>query len=107
MKENIEKIKELLASEEFGNEVKDYETEEELQAAFARHGVELSVEDVRAICAQVYVANGGELSDEELDDVAGGFALTGALLLAGAVVLSYGVGYVAGKIVKKKSGICR
>lgn len=103
----LKNVQELVASEEFGKEVEELETAEELQAAFARHGVELTPDEVTELCVGIASLN-GELREDALDTVAGGVPgiITGALIIGGVWALSYGVGYVVGKVIKKKTGAC-
>jgi hypothetical protein len=61
---------------------------------------------VESVLAQVYVANGGELSEDQLEQASGGGILTGALLIAGGLAISYGAGYAVGKFLRNKSGVC-
>lgn len=108
MDERIEKIRELLASEDFGREVADAETSEDFQAAFQRHGVELTIEEVDSILVQAAAASGIELNEDLLENVTGGFGVLGtALILVGGVLVCYGVGWVAGRVLSSKSGVCR
>lgn len=105
MDERIVKIKELLESEEFGEEIKDIESVEGFQEAFKAHGVELTLEEVDSILVQAAIASGNEpeISEDELEHVAGGF---GALLIVGGCALAYGVGWAVGRYINKKKGIC-
>lgn len=108
MDTRIEKIKELLASEDFGREVADAETTEDFQAAFMRHGVELTLEEVDSILVQAAAVCGPELTEDQLEYVSGGFGLlTTGLILVGGVAACYGVGWVAGRVISRKSGVCR
>ncbi len=107
MDERIEIIKELLASEEFGKEVAEAETTEDFQTAFKQHGVELTLEEVDSVLLQAAVASGVELNEDELENVSGGFVGTTALLLVGGVVVCYAVGWVAARVLSKKTGVCR
>lgn len=107
MDERIARIKELLADESFGEEIKDIETIEDMQAVFARHGVEMTLEEVKSVMVQAAVASGAELDEELLEDVAGGGILAGALMIGGAVVVSYAAGWVCGRILRNKTGMCR
>lgn len=107
MDERIQKIKELLESNDFGNEIKDFETAEEFQDAFKKHGVELTLEEVDSVLVQAALANGAEIDESSLEQVSGGSILVGALLIAGGLALSYGAGWAAGRYIRNKSGVCR
>jgi len=67
-----EKIQELLESKEFVNEIQRVETPEELLEAFKSHGVGMSMEELKELCAIATKTAGGELGEEELENVAGG-----------------------------------
>ena len=73
---------------------------EELQRAFAAHGVELTVDEVRERCVAITAKKDGTLDEEALEQVPGGGILTSLAIGAGACA----AGYVAGRIVKKKTG---
>lgn len=83
----------LLEKEEFLGKLKTVESDEECQKLFAEYGVELSIEDIQLMVKESAKASGenGELSAEELENVAGGFV--GCFLLGTAMVTffsSYG-----------------
>ena len=66
-KENLEKfMKQVADSEDLQAKIGEEITGDALVALGAAHGCEFSIEDVQA---------GAELSDEELERVAGGFSL--------------------------------
>jgi hypothetical protein len=66
-------MKELFADEAFVASLVDLETPEEVQAAVNAKGGELTLEEAKAIGEAIEQAAGGELSDADLDKVAGGF----------------------------------
>ena len=105
MDNRVEKIRELLADPAFAEEIKNCEKIEDFQAAFQRNGVEMTLQETDSVLLQVATANGEELSDEQLEQVAGGF-ITGALIIGGAYVVCYAVGWAIGRYIKKKSGVC-
>ena len=107
MDERITKIKDLLESESFGNEIKDLESAEAFQQAFSKHGVDLTLEEVDSVLVQAAISNGAEISEEALEQVSGGSILVGALLIAGGLALSYGAGWAAGRYLRNKTGVCR
>lgn len=75
------KIQEIFADEAFVNAVTQMETAEEVQAALQEKGLELTVADVEKIREAVMAqAEDGELSDGDLGEVSGGFAITAALI---------------------------
>ena len=68
-----EKMVEILENEQFQMEVEKTETPEDVRALLAKHGLEMSQEELDEFCAQVTVAmQPDELSETELEDVAGG-----------------------------------
>ena len=89
-------LEQILKNGEFAEKAAKLTTAEELQELFASYGLELTVEEVVAFCELVAKekekqdANGGELSANDLEDVAGG----GFLFVAGCIGL--GVAAVGG-----------
>ena len=74
---NESKLKELLSNEEFMNKILAMEEPENVQKAFKEEGLELTMDEVKALgAAFTKAAEGKELSEEDLDNVAGG---TGAI----------------------------
>ncbi len=83
-KEMAQKFESLKNDKDFAEQMAMVETVQDVQEIFAKNGIELSVEDIERSMAfaQAKEAN-GELSEEMLDDVSGGFvfALVGAWTL--------------------------
>lgn len=73
---NNEKLKELLKDEAFVKELVEQETVEDAQKLLASKGVDISVDQLNEIRKGVAarLEEGEELSDEQLENVAGGFA---------------------------------
>jgi len=76
---NEERIKEVFADEEFIKELFSKETAEEAQALFEEKDIDISIEELvkikDIIIAKLQAAESGEsaeLTEEELEDVAGG-----------------------------------
>ena len=72
----IEKIKEVFADEQFVNELMEMDSVQEVQAALHEKGLDFSEEELNTIRETLVkmTENGdAELSDEELENVAGGF----------------------------------
>ena len=90
----MKKLQELLESEAFGKEIENVQSAEELQSAFAAHGVDMTVEEVEEVCAAIVAKNEGTLDENALEQVSGGI---GHMLCAAA----FAVGYVHGRIVQK------
>ena len=71
--DKMEKLNALLNSEAFEQEMAMVNSLEEMQALFARNGVELTSEEIVALCKQINVlACEGELGEDDLEDVSGG-----------------------------------
>ena len=69
---NEEKIKEVFSDKDFVGSLLELETAEEVQSAISKKGIDLSISDIEVLRAQL--ANSGEeLSEEDLENVAGGF----------------------------------
>ena len=98
---NEERIKEIFADEEFVKELFSRETPEEAQELLAEKDIDVSIEELvklkDLIIAKLQAAESGEsaeLTEEELEDVAGGtfgisvvIAIVGILYLCGSVTL--------------------
>ena len=75
---NEKSIQEALSNEDFVKGLLAMETSEEVQNAFKQKGIEISPEEVLSLrdalikIVEKADRNGGELSVEDLDDVAGG-----------------------------------
>ena len=84
------RIKEALSDESFTKELFALETAEEAQVKLREKGIELSLDEINAIpktLRKMYDSN-GELSEDALEDVAGGVIATGtaAAILIGASI---------------------
>lgn len=82
---NQEKFQELMNDEAFVKTAFCVDTVEEVQKAFADHGVEITPEEIYAIGDAVSVATSTdeELSEDALDSVAGGILWSPILFKAG------------------------
>lgn len=73
------KLNVLFQNEEFKAECENIHSVEELQKLFATHDVEMSIDQVTELCIAIgkraAQEENGELSEEDLDDVAGGFGV--------------------------------
>ncbi len=78
-----EKIKELLVNEAFAAELEKVETVEEIKALFAAHGVQVTDEELTELIKQPAMADADELSEEDMEMVSGGSAVTLALKALG------------------------
>ena len=80
-----EKIKAAFEKEGFADKLAACETPEEAQKLFASEGIKLSLDEVKALgSALEKKLEGGEISDDELDSVAGG--VSGKAVMAGAEI---------------------
>lgn len=70
-----EKLTELMKDKEFVKKILEMETPEEVQKALAEKGVDLSIEQIEDIRKGIIarVSSEEEMSDEQLEQVAGGF----------------------------------
>jgi predicted ribosomally synthesized peptide with nif11-like leader len=84
-----EKIQEVFADKEFVEKLLAMDTPEEVQAAVKEKGLELTLEEIEAtkksIVNSLEKNDSDEVSDDQLEQVAGGFAITTALVIAGAI----------------------
>ena len=73
------KFNQLMENTEFVNEMLSQNNEEEVQALYSKHGVELTIDEVREIGKVLNsFETKEELDDSDLDEVAGGLVLTAA-----------------------------
>lgn len=80
-----EKVMAVLQQEGFVDKMFSLENPADVQALFAENGIELTVDEVKAIgrgLAQQLAEEGEELNEDDLDDVAGGSATA----IVGAIV---------------------
>jgi len=85
---NKEKLQEVFSDEVFVKSLLALETPEEVQVLLKTKDVELSVEEIIKVkdLMASKMASGEELSDEDLDNVAGGFFLTLIASLIPAII---------------------
>ena len=76
--ERLERLGELLKNEEFCNQFVTSESKEAAAKLFTDRGFDITDEELTALAAQIrkfthsLIENGGELSEEDLEQVAGG-----------------------------------
>ena len=101
--ENKEKLQQLMQDEKFLKEILNLETIEEVQDAFKKKDVDISTDDLEQIRELIIksIDNDYELSEEELEEICGGFAITGTLLLIAKAILM-GILSAAGTALAKK-----
>ncbi len=69
---NEQEINELFSDEQFVKELFALETPEEIQAVLTNKDIDITIEDISELKELLTKKEAGELSDEELEDVAGG-----------------------------------
>ncbi len=79
---------------EFTKSIIEMENPEDVQAALKAKGLDLSLEEVGAIAKEIAKASDTTLSDDDLEDVSGGFAITLALGVTTAMVAKAVIGGV-------------
>ena len=95
---NNEKFKEILYNADFQKEAEGMKTIEDAQKLLAKYGLELSTAEVEKAFAEIgEAANAaeGELSEDALEDVAGGFAW-GVVLAVAPHVIRFAIGVYKG-----------
>ena len=85
---NEEKIKEVSSDEEFVKSLMELETPEEVQKALAEKDIDLSVDDIKKIAKLIQKKADGELSDEDLESVAGGSVTVAVVLFTGTALIA-------------------
>ena len=80
-------IKEIFSDEAFLKSLAEMETAEEVQAALKEKGLDLSIDDILKIQKTLTSQENGELSEDEMENVAGGFAITAGIVSAIAGVI--------------------
>ncbi|MGN0585464.1 MAG: hypothetical protein ACI4JD_08420 [Ruminococcus sp.] len=95
MEERFVKASELLGREDFAEKLKLVESPEDVQKLFADNGVELSLEDIENMAMEsMKNADDGEIDEDDLDNVSGGFVTTACFVIGGASLCFYSsVGY--------------
>ena len=78
---NIEKFNQLMENEEFVKEFLGQESKADVQIFLAKNDIEMSIDEIddfgKALDAALKKSQNGELSDADLEEVAGGFFITG------------------------------
>ncbi len=91
-----------MQDEEFLKEIVVLETIEEVQQAFKEKDVDISIEDLEKIRELIIKSmdNNYELSEEELEKICAGFAITGALIFIAKALLTGALGVVGSSLAK-------
>ncbi len=76
-----EKLNALLKDQDFIEKLTNSETDTDVQALLTENGVELTLEEINAIKKGVdaHISGDGELSEDELENVAGGIDIGGII----------------------------
>ena len=90
---NKEQIEKVFSDEAFVKSLLELDEPQDVQAALKEKGVEMSLEEVKQLGAQISKAieakqNGEELSLEQLDDVAGGVIALGFMAVSGIIAFA-------------------
>ena len=97
--EVMAQLDKLFEDDSFNQSVADATSAEEIRELFSQKDVKISVEDAGKILSQLSkIKNGDTLTEEDLDQVAGGFG-TAVLFVAG-VAACIAVGYLTFRIGK-------
>lgn len=92
-----EKLRDLLNSETFANEIKNLKTVEELQVVLKQHGVEMTTDEIIELgghlARKVGMDKNGELTEEDLENVSGGGLLALAALGIASICFGAYMGY--------------
>ena len=78
-----QKIKEVFSDEAFVKSLLNMECAEEVQTAIAEKGIELTVADIEMLRG-LLAHTGEEISEEELENVAGGFVIPAIVITIGS-----------------------
>ena len=96
---DYEKLTNLFKDEEFKKEAESLATMDDFQMAFQKHGIEMTEEEVVSIVSQIAKRkeeiDNGEISEEDLENVAGGFVISTAVFCIVVGVVCIGAGCVA------------
>ena len=72
MSEKEKKLAEIFSDEEFTRALLSMETPEEVQTALKEKGLELTIDEIKEIAKAINASQEGELTEGNLEDVAGG-----------------------------------
>lgn len=101
----IEKVKTLMQDEMFKQKLAEANSFDEMATAFQNEGFQVTGAELEE--AYESQQKGEEISEKDLENVAGGFTFTG-IIIAGVIVFAGGsilLGYIDG--VKKKAKECK
>lgn len=91
---DYQKLTDLFKTDEFQKEASGFQTMEDFHEAFQKNGIEVSLEEtidvVSKIAEKKQMLDNGEIKEKDLDNVAGGFFISGGLAIAACI----GIGVV-------------
>ncbi|MBO6159500.1 MAG: hypothetical protein J6P72_09640 [Firmicutes bacterium] len=90
---NMERLNQLLEDKAFVEKMMSLDTKEEVKEIFNANGVDFTMEDVEDMAKELERVSeaGDEISEDALEDVAGGFAITLAgVVAAGKIAVAVG-----------------
>jgi predicted ribosomally synthesized peptide with nif11-like leader len=97
------KIEELMANTEFTDKLSQCETCDEIAVLFGTEGIEVSGEELETAMERVAAQNeNGELSEENLEQVAGGVLATALAIVQIGAPYAWETGQVLGKAIYNK-----
>lgn len=100
---NFEKITAVKDSEGFAQELETVESPEALQDLFHKHGVDLTMDEICDMAEKAVARKENELSENDLEDVAGGGAFSDWLVDTVAKwFVKKGLDWIYSKVTKKK-----
>lgn len=83
-------IKEVFSDEAFVKSLSELETAEEVQAALKEKNLDFSLEDIAEMQTALTKRLNDELPEDELENVAGGFAISATIIAVGIAAGSVG-----------------
>jgi len=95
--EMTKRVEQLLNDEGFKNKFFALKSAEEMSDELAKHEIDLSAEDLRKVKQLLKKKEDGELTDEDLENVAGGF-FSLPMIAAIGIACATGGGYGAYRI---------
>ena len=96
---NEEKIKEVFSNEKFVKSLMELNTPEEVQKALSEKDIDLSVDEIKKIAELLQKKANGELTDEDLENVAGGSISLGIVI---GIYVAIGAAYVVDHVTRRR-----
>lgn len=74
-----EKLKEFFSSEELSTQLLECQTPQEAKQLLAENGIDVTDDEIKILrdCIDKFVENDGQLSEEELSEISGGWSVSG------------------------------